>query len=117
MLYYEKLAVYQKSFIVNQQIYRFLKQNKSIAPYLKNQLGRSSLSVMLNIAEGTAKVSTKDRRNFYTIARGSAFESASLVKFLVSEKEISEELAGECGVAYEEISKMLFVMIKNLGVK
>jgi four helix bundle protein len=112
MLSYESLIVYQKAFAVNKEIYRMLKQNKSIPSYMKNQLGRASLSVMLNIAEGTAKVSIKDRNNFWVIARGSAFESASLIKFLVSEEEIQEGIAGSLYHSLEEISKMLYAMIK-----
>ena len=84
---------------------------------MKNQLGRACLSVMLNIAEGTAKTSSKERRNFYIIARGSVFESASLIKFLASEKEISEGTARIIFCSFEEISKMLFAMIKNLTNK
>jgi four helix bundle protein len=115
MLYYESLAVYKKAFAVNSQIYQFLKRNKNIPPYMKNQLGRASLSVMLNIAEGTAKTSSRDRRNFYTTARGSAFESASIINFLTSEEEISEEEAKIIYGSFEEVSKMLFAMIKNLN--
>ncbi len=115
MIYYENLAVYKKAFAVNQQIYRFLKQNKSIPSYVKNQLGRSSLSVMLNIAEGTAKHSLKDRRNFYITSRGSTFESVALIKFLVAEEELTEEFSKNCADTFEEISKMLFVMIRNLS--
>ncbi len=114
MLFYETLTVYQKSFAVNKKIYQYLKRNREIPAYVKNQLGRSSLSVMLNIAEGTAKTSSKDRRNFYTIARGSTFESAAIIKFLVSENEIAEEKAEEYYKSFEEISKILFAMIRKL---
>ena len=114
MLFYETLTVYQKAFAINIEIYKFLKHNKLIPPYMKNQLGRASLSVMLNIAEGTAKTSHKDRSNFYTISRASAFECASLIKFLASENEISIELANSYYGIFEEVSKMLYAMIKNL---
>ena len=115
MLFYESLTVYKKSFLINKEIYKFLKQNKSIPSYMKNQLGRAWLSIMLNIAEGTAKSSSKDKRNFFTTARGSTFECASLIKFLASENEIPEELATSSYSSFEEISKMLFAMIKNLN--
>jgi four helix bundle protein len=95
MMFYESLTVYQKTFSVNKKIYRLLKNNKTIPSYMKNQLGRASLSIMLNIAEGTAKSSAKDRKNFYTTARASAFETTSLIKFLVSENEIKNELGEE----------------------
>ncbi len=112
MLSYESLIVYQKAFSLNQEIYKFLKQNKVIPGYMKNQLGRASLSIMLNIAEGSAKISTKDRRNFWVIARGSAFETASLVKFLSSENKIAEGSAKNIYSSLEEISKMLYAMTK-----
>lgn len=45
---------------------------------LKDQLDRASTSIMLNIAEGAGKRLPADKANFYTIARGSAFESAAV---------------------------------------
>lgn len=64
MLYYETLQVYQKSFAINKEVYRFLKNNPLIPSYMKNQLGRSSVSIILNIAEGTTKTSAKERKIF-----------------------------------------------------
>ena len=114
MFPYENLEVYKKAYTANQKVYRFLKGNKSIPGYAKDQLGRASLSIMLNIAEGGAKFSSKDRRNFYVTSRGSAFECASLVNFLYEEGEITDDLKVEITSSYEEISRMLYTMIKNL---
>lgn len=114
MFPYENLEVYKKAFAANQIVYRFLKTNKTIPGYAKDQLGRASLSIMLNIAEGSGKFTNKDRRNFYVTARGSAFECASLATFLHKEDELPNELASNLLANYEEISRMLFTMIKNL---
>jgi len=114
MFSYEDLRVYKKAFEANQKVYRVLKENKVIPSYTKNQLGRASLSIMLNIAEGSAKFSNRDRRNFYVTARGSVFECASLVSFLSDEHEITNELKAELIKTYEDISRMLFTMIRNL---
>lgn len=114
MFPYENLEVYKKAYAANQIVYRLLKGNKSIPGYAKDQLGRASLSIMLNIAEGSAKFSNKDRRNFYVTARGSVFECAALVSFLCEEGEIPCEIKTELTSSYEETSKMLFTMIKNL---
>ena len=114
MFPYESLEVYKKAFAINKTIYQFLKIQKAMQPYIKNQLGRASLSIMLNIAEGSAKFSNKDRRNFFVIARGSTFECASLIGFLSSENEINDELKNTLYSGFEEISKMLYTMIKNL---
>ena len=115
MFPYENLEVYKKSYVANQRVYRFLKGNKSIPGYAKDQLGRASLSIVLNIAEGSAKFSNKDRRNFYVTARGSTFECAALVNFFHDEEEIPDETKLELVSSYEEVSRMLFTMIKNLG--
>jgi len=72
---------------------------------------------MLNIAEGSAKFSERDRKNFHITARGSAFECASLITFLSEEDEITELLASELNLTFEDISRMLYTMIRNLEEK
>ena len=115
MFSYENLEVYKKSYYLNQLVYRFLKTNDKIPRYFRDQFGRASLSIMLNIAEGSGKFSNKDRRNFYITARGSVFECDSILKFLFEESEISEGLNVELHKLYEEISRMLYAMIQNLS--
>jgi four helix bundle protein len=72
---------------------------------------------MLNIAEGSAKFSEKERRQFYVTARGSAFECAALLNFLHGENELHEDLMKTLYPSYMSICKMLFAMIKNLEQK
>ena len=45
---------------------------------LVDQLRRSALSISLNIAEGAGKMSLRDRQRFFSIARGSAFETYAI---------------------------------------
>jgi len=72
------------------------------------------MSIMLNIAEGSAKPGTKDRRNFLVIARASAFETEAILDFLASENDIPSQEAKAYAQQLNEISKMLFAMIKKL---
>jgi len=51
--------------------------------HAREQLLRSSQSIPQNIAEGNGKRSQADRRRFFEIARGSAFESAATLDVLV----------------------------------
>lgn len=115
MFPYENLEVYKKAFGYNQKIYRLLKERNSLPSYFRDQLGRASLSIHLNVAEGSGRFSPKDHRNFFVVARSSSFECASLLQFLHAEKEISDERATEFAGTLEEISKMLFKMIGNLN--
>ena len=114
MFPYEQLEVYKKAYSANEEIYRFLKKNNIIPPYAKNQLGRASLSVMLNIAEGSAKYTARDRRNFLVTARASAFECAALINFFHGEGELTVELKDLLYTAFDEISRILYTMIRNL---
>jgi hypothetical protein len=82
MFPFEDLKVYKKAFQLNQKPYSLVKSNRIFASYIKNQLGRVGLSIMLNIAEGSAKYSSKDRRNYFITARGSVFVCCSIVSFL-----------------------------------
>ena len=117
MFPFESLEVYKKAFRFHKEILDLLKNCQKSPAYLKNQLGRATLSILLNIAEGSAKFSSKDRKNFLVIARGSVFECSALIQVFYS-----ENLLTECGKldhmeSLEELSKMLYTMIKNLEDK
>ena len=46
---------------------------------LRDQLDRASVSIVLNISEGTGRRSRRDKSRFYAMARGSAMECAAIV--------------------------------------
>jgi four helix bundle protein len=114
MFSYEKLEVYKKAFELNKRLYGHIKKAKGIPTYVKNQLGRAGLSIMLNIAEGSGKYSARDRRNFFVIARGSVFECSAILFFLYAEGEVPELLQKELYLSLDEISRILYAMIKKL---
>ena len=57
---------------------------------LKNQFQRASLSIVLNLAEGTAKPTAKDRRKFYRISLGSLREVQAILDIIGNIKLIKE---------------------------
>jgi four helix bundle protein len=68
---------------------------------------------MLNIAEGTSRFSNNDRKNYFVVARGSAFECLAILEYLLETKKITKEDFLESEKNLEEISKMLFGLIKK----
>jgi hypothetical protein len=68
MFDFEKLTVYTKAKIYNKEISIMLKQI-TIDTTTKNQLKRSSLSIVLNIAEGTGRNTNADKRILHNIER------------------------------------------------
>lgn len=114
MFDFEKLNVYQKAKQFNKEVYAFLKNSKTIDSVSKNQLRRASLSIMLNIAEGSSRFSKADRRNFFVISRGSVFECVAVFDFLKDESILTEEMHTHPYQQADELSRMLFTMIRNL---
>lgn len=77
-----------RTYQLAKQLYHGCEQLK-LPHNLKDQLQRASLSVVLNIAEGSAKPSPKDRRRFYRIALGSLRETQALLD-LTGARELLE---------------------------
>ncbi|MGI9568344.1 MAG: four helix bundle protein [Desulfobulbia bacterium] len=86
---FEKLEVYQYSVRYVSEIEPILERIGSKHRDLRSQLRRASYSIVLNIAEGAGKVTAKDQRNFYAIARGSATECAATLHLLETVGAIS----------------------------
>ena len=95
-LSHEKLIVYQKAKeflkVANTIIKGLPKGNATLA----DQLRRASLSINLNIAEGAGKRSQRDRKNFYSIARGSALECGAIIDCCET-LELSNEYVNKTG--------------------
>lgn len=116
MFDYEKLIAYQKAKIVNRKIQAFL-SHRRINSILRDQLYRASTSILLNIAEGTGKLTKQDRKNFYVIARGSVFECSAILEILHEEDIIILQDLSTIKSELEEISRLLSGLIKNLGYR
>ena len=113
MFDFQKLTVYAKAKTFHLNCNQLLSNHKT-EKYVIDQLGRASFSIVLNIAEGSGKYSLKDRKNYFTIARGSLFECVAVIDVLHDQGKISTETYKiNLGLA-DEISRMLYTMIKNL---
>ena len=77
MLHFQKLDVYQRSIEFLALALRVRRQLPKGHADLADQLRRSAQSTPQNIAEGCGRTTRADKAKHYTIARGSAMESAS----------------------------------------
>src|SRR4030066_2484882 len=108
-----KLDVYQKAKAFCILMHKLI-SDENFDRTTNDQLRRASFSIMLNIAEGSSRFSNKVRKNFLVIARGSAFECVAILEYLVETKEIGQDVFADYEKKLEEISKMLFGLIRSL---
>ena len=113
MFDFQKLSVYQKAKNYNKEISKLIGKSK-FDKTSNDQLRRASFSIMLNIAEGSSRFSNKDKRRFLEIARGNAFECVAILEYLHETSEIDQCVYDQYFNTLEELSKMLFGLMKRL---
>ena len=75
-----------------------------------DQMRRASLSVPLNIAEGSGKTKPGDQRRFYAIARGSAMECGAVVDACLALGFVDHDMGRDAIGALESIVRILSKM-------
>lgn len=111
---FQDLKVYTKALSFCNDIYTVTKKwPKEYLFDITSQLRRASLSIPLNIAEGTSR-SRKDFSRFLDIARGSCFECVALMELSFRLSLISETIKNSSIGHLEELSKMLSGLKKSM---
>lgn len=82
---------------------------------LADQLRRASLSVSLNIAEGSGKSSAPDQRRFYAMARGSAMECVAIVDACCALGLVEQPVVEEAEHLLAPVVRMLSRMCRVQG--
>lgn len=113
MFDFEKLDVYQVVKEQNLKVLKFIFSNTKLDDYIKDQWKRASLNILLNLAEGSGRMSTNDKKHFITIARGSVYESVAIIDTINGLGLIDEKGYKEFYDSYETISKMLLGMYRS----
>ena len=80
----------------------------------RDQIQRSSVSVMNNIAEGFERKSKKEFKQFLFIAKGSCGEVRSMLHLALELDKIPKKECNKLFNLCEEISKLLSGFIKTL---
>jgi len=114
MFEFQNLEVYKKAKAFHLDCKSLILANK-LDSYVKDQLGRASFSIVLNIAEGSGKFSKPDRRNYFTTARASVFECVAILDMLHDTDVVKKESFKNYLQKADELSRILYAMIKNLS--
>lgn len=81
---------------------------------LADQLGRAALSIVNNISEGAGKFSKPDKSRFYSIAIGSATESAAMLDVCLRRGLVASETHDRGKQLLERIVAMLIKLCRAM---
>ena len=107
-LRYRKFKVYQGAIDFHRLIIKNTKQFPREFDYLRNQIRRAALSIILNIAEGSAKSSDKDFNRYLGNSLGSVDEAVAGCEVALKENLIFQK-------NFEDIEKRAINISSQLG--
>ena len=115
MFKFESLNIWKEAVKFVSEIYKLTKKFPNWETYsLISQLNRAAISISLNIAEGSSRISKKDFKRFIQISLGSLNEVVTCLYIAKNENYLDSKefnkLYGRC----EDISKMLYGFNKYL---
>lgn len=113
MLEFENCLIYKKGVVLHKDIFSLLKENPEIDKHFKDQVKRATTSIIANFAEGFGRYGPADKRRFYVIGRGSAYEVGAILTLIFDLYKISENNQNQLRMQLEEIIKMLTGLIKS----
>ncbi|HUD04698.1 MAG TPA: four helix bundle protein [Patescibacteria group bacterium] len=111
---YRKFNVYQDSKNLHKEIIFLVNEFPRQYQYLADQVKRSSLSIILNIAEGSSKQSDKDFNRLIAISLGSTDEAIASFEVALDLKLITTQQFQALEQKLESISKQLGGLSKTL---
>lgn len=109
---FEEIVSWQKARKLNNKIYTIFKDNKDYS--FRDQIQRSAVSIMNNIAEGFERQTNNEFVRFLYIAKGSCGETRSMILLSNDLGYISDEERDDLLNQTQEISKLIYGLIKKL---
>jgi four helix bundle protein len=110
------LLVWQKAIYFAEVVIKTIDEFEAPRKHYRiiEQLEAAAISVSSNIAEGKGRFSKKEFIHYLYIARGSLFETVSLLILIRRLTWITEDKLVELKLLGEEIAKMLNSLIKSV---
>jgi len=112
---YRELIVWQKAMDLVEMVYLATKQFPKEELYgLTNQVRRAAVSIPSNIAEGQARRSTAEFKNFLSIAQGFRAEVETQIMIAQQLNYLTHQQTEPILSLSEEIKRMLYLLTNKL---
>ena len=115
---FEELKVYQKSLDFSVSVIDLVDDLNTPRKHFRliEQLESASSSITLNIAEGKGRHSKKEFKHFCYIARGSLYETVSMLQILKKKKWIRNKPYEKLYSEANEINRMISGLINSIKI-
>jgi|SRR3989344_2788919 len=110
-----KLRVYDEAKVLYRKTVFLTKTYPQEFHYLKDQLRRAALSIVLNIAEGSGKSSDVDFRRFIYLSLGSIHELIAGFDISLADKLIEQQEFSAILIQAENLKNQLGSFVKRLS--
>lgn len=112
---FEDIQAWQKARKVTYKIYEITSVSTFSKDFaLRDQIRRSSISIMANIAEGQGRRSAKEFANFLNIAHGSVAETQSHLYIALDLNYLGKTEFDEIYRLLDEVARMTMALIQYL---
>ncbi len=112
---FEEIISWQKARVLCKEIYILSSNDKFAKDFgLRDQIRRSAVSVMANIAEGYERKSDGDFKRFLNISKGSLAEIKSHLYIAFDLEYISDDKFKKLASDIDEINRTLYGLINYL---
>ena len=112
---FERLEVYQKALGLVERVFRLTRQlPREYQSSIADQMRRASVSILNNLAEGSGKLSKKEKAQFYKTSLNSTRECIPMLTILVREQQMSSEVYQELRRELVHIANMLGKLVASL---
>ena len=113
---FERLDVYQKTLKLMTTLFRMTRPLPNDYQFsVGDQLRRAGLSVLNNIAEGSGKLSKKEKAHFYRTALNSARECVPMLTVLRNEEQITSKTYQEVRAEVLHAANMLGRLVGSVS--
>ncbi|OHE58863.1 MAG: hypothetical protein A2Z47_10245 [Thermodesulfovibrio sp. RBG_19FT_COMBO_42_12] len=114
MFKFERLNVWQESIKIFEEVAEIVdnipnKYQSSVG----EQIRRSCLSISANIAEATGREGVKEQKYYFSVAKGSIYETVSLLYIMKNRNYINSEIFENLYKELDEMAMMLHGLIKK----
>ncbi len=112
---FEDIKAWQKARIITSTIYKTTLDGAFSKDFgLRDQIRRSPISIMANIAEGFGRRTNKEFANFLVISHASAAETQSHLYVALDLKYIDQKTFDELYGSLDEVSRMTMSLCQHL---